>query len=99
MKTKQLVGLLIAASFLGLAAGGGGDGTAPPPSAPTPPPPPPAGTVIGAAGGTVTGPSGASVVIPAGALASDTRILIEVVTAGAPALPTSFTATGQMFAF
>jgi len=55
--------------------------------------------VIGAAGGTVTGPSGASVVIPAGALASDTRILIEVVTAGAPALPTSFTATGQMFAF
>jgi uncharacterized delta-60 repeat protein len=79
-----------------MACGGGGDDGDP---APAPPPPPPAGTVIGAAGGTVTGPSGASVVIPAGALTAETRISIEVSSAGAPALPGSVTASGQMFAF
>jgi len=94
MKTSAT--FLIATFFLGLAACGGGD-DAPAPT--PPPPPPPAGTVIGPAGGTVTGPSGTSVLIPAGALASDTRILIEVVTAGAPPTPNGFTAGGQMFSF
>jgi uncharacterized delta-60 repeat protein len=99
MKKTHLAKLLLAGMFLGLAAcGGGGDETVPPPSPPPPPPPPP-GTVIGAAGGTVTGPNGAKVVIPAGALSSDTRINIELVTTGTPALPTGYTSKGQVFAF
>jgi uncharacterized delta-60 repeat protein len=84
--------------FLVLAGCGGGD-EADPPTSPTPPPPPPPGTVIGAAGGTVTGPGGVSVVIPAGALTTDTRILIEQATVGAPPLPAGFTLAGQMFSF
>ena len=60
---------------------------------------PPAGTVVGATGGTVVGPNGASVVIPPGALATDTPIAIALTSAGAPALPTGFSAHGQMFAF
>ena len=61
-------------------------------------PDPAGGTVVGPSGGTVTGPSGAQVVIPPGALGSDTRILIEPVTVGAPSLPTGFTAGGQKYA-
>ena len=101
MKNTQLASLLLAGLFAGLAAcGGGGDDTAPPPSSPAPsPPPPPPGTVIGAAGGMVTGPNGAKVVIPAGALSTDTRILIELVTAGAPALPAGYASKGQQFSF
>jgi len=68
---------------------GGGDGGGTPPT----------GTVVGAAGGTVVGPNGARVVIPPGALATDTTIAIALTTAGAPALPSGFTAHGQMFAF
>ncbi len=86
--------LLAATMISGLAACGGGGEDDPPPPPPTPP-----GTLIGAAGGTVTGPNGASVVIPAGALAAEVRINIELATAGAPALPGTFTAAGQMFAF
>jgi hypothetical protein len=89
--------IVIAVLLLALAAcGGGGDDSAPVP--PPAPPPPPPGMVIGAAGGTVSGPNGAQVVIPAGALASDTRILVELVTTGAPPLPTGFTTGDQMFA-
>ena len=60
---------------------------------------PPVTVVIGAAGGTVTGPNGAKVEIPPGALGTDTTIAIALTSAGAPALPTGFTANGQMFAF
>ena len=86
--------LRFAAVFVMLAlgaCGGGGDdgggGAAPP------------GMVVGAAGGTVVGPNGAKVVIPPGALATDTPIAITLTPSGAPALPTGFTAHGQMFAF
>jgi uncharacterized delta-60 repeat protein len=100
MKTR-LTTLVLAGMFLGLAAcGGGGDETTPPPApSPSPSPPPPPGTVIGAAGGTVTGPNGAKVVIPAGALSSETRINIEVVSTGVPALPAGYASKGQVFAF
>ena len=66
--------------------GGGGPG------------PQPAGTVIGTAGGTVIGLNGARA-NSAGALALDTTIAIEATTAGSPALPGTFSALGQMFAF
>ncbi len=69
--------------------GDGGDGASSPPASAT----------IGPAGGTVTGPNGAKVVIPPGALATDTTIVIEQSSAGAPPLPAGFTASGQIFAF
>jgi uncharacterized delta-60 repeat protein len=91
--TSRTVRFAAACFVLTLAAcGGGGDdggggGT------------PAAGTVVGAAGGTVVGPNGAKVEIPAGALATATTISIEQTSAGAPALPGGFTASGQTFAF
>ncbi len=85
-------GLLLA---LG-ACGGGGDGSG---GGVTPPPPPPPQTGIGPAGGTVLGPNGAKVEIPPGALATNTEIKVELSSAGAPALPSGFSAFGQMFAF
>ncbi|MGE0439651.1 MAG: hypothetical protein AB7S39_04110 [Gemmatimonadales bacterium] len=66
-------------------------------TSPPPPPPPPPG--IGASGGTVAGPGGAQVVIPAGALATNTTIEVAQSSAGAPAVPTGFTAFGPMYAF
>ena len=86
-----------AALLSSIAACSSSDG-APAPD-PVPPVPPPPGTLVGPAGGTVTGPNGARVVIPAGALSAEVRINIEVVTSGAPPLPTGFTASGPMFAF
>lgn len=60
---------------------------------------PQTGMRIGPAGGTLSGPNGATVVIPPGALATDMTIAIALTSAGAPALPTGFTAHGPMFAF
>ncbi len=88
---STLRSLAMTAAFwaaIALTACGGGD-----------PLPVQAGTVIGAAGGTVTGPNGAQVVIPAGALASDVTIAVTQSSAGAPAMPGSFTAFGQTYAF
>lgn len=101
MNKTHLATFVLTGMFLGLAAcGGGGEETAPPPTpSPAPSPPPPPGTVIGAAGGTVTGPNGAKVSVPAGALTNDTRILIELVSSGAPPLPTGYASKGQAFAF
>jgi uncharacterized delta-60 repeat protein len=96
MNKTHLARFLVAGMLLGLVACGGGDEDT---EDPPPPPSPAPGTVIGAAGGTVTGPNGSKVVIPAGALATDTRIHIELVTAGAPALPAGYTSKGQVFAF
>ena len=89
--TSRFVRFAATCLVLTLAAcgGGGGDGGGTPP----------AGTVVGAAGGTVLGPNGAKVEIPPGALAADTTIAIEATTAGSPALPGTFSALGQMFAF
>jgi len=101
-KPARILASLVVLLF-SLTGCGGGD-EAPPapnppaPTPPTPPPPPPPGTVVGAAGGTVNGPSGTRVVIPAGALSAEVRILIEQTSVGAPAVPGTFTAVGQMFA-
>ena len=101
MNKTQLMKIVLAGMFLGLGGCGGGEDDASPPTQPPPPPapPPPPGTLIGSAGGTVTGPNGARVVIPAGALTAGTRIHIELVTAGAPALPSGYTSKGQVYAF
>jgi uncharacterized delta-60 repeat protein len=93
---RALIPLCIAALFA--ACGGDDDSSAPPPVS-VPPPPPPPGTSIGASGGTVTGPTGTSVVIAAGALTTETRILIEQSSVGAPPLPAGFSSQGLMFAF
>ena len=98
MNKTHWAGFLLAGMLAGLAACGGGGDDADNPPAPPPPTTPP-GTVIGSAGGTVAGPNGAKVVIPAGALTTDTRIHIELTTAGAPALPAGYTSKGQVFAF
>jgi len=89
-------GLAVLCFALAIGACGGGDGGG---DGPVGAPPPPPGTLIGPAGGTVLGPNGAKVVIPAGALATETRINIEEITAGAPPLPTGVAAFGKMFAF
>ncbi|HEU5136930.1 MAG TPA: hypothetical protein VFU13_17410, partial [Steroidobacteraceae bacterium] len=81
--------------FLALAACGGSDGEG---GGANPPPPPPT-TGIGTAGGTVTGPNGAKVVIPGGALTTNTAIVIEQTSAGAPPLPAGLSVLGSMFAF
>lgn len=60
---------------------------------------PPVSEMIGAAGGAVAGPTGARAVIAPGALTLATPIAIEQTPAGAPALPTGFTAFGPIFAF
>lgn len=85
-------GLLLVLSACG--GGGGGDGSG---GGVTPPPPPQTG--IGPAGGTVLGPNGAKVEIPPGALATNIEIEIEQTSAGAPALPATFSVLGQMFTF
>lgn len=61
--------------------------------------PPPVTNSIGPSGGTVTGAGGARVVIPEGALSRDTEIAIAQTSNGAPALPSSTTPVGAMFAF
>jgi uncharacterized delta-60 repeat protein len=83
---------LLLACALGACEGGGGDSDAGAGG-------PPAGTVVGPAGGTVLGPNSSKVVIPPGALTTDTTINIEQSSAGAPALPSGFVASGAMFAF
>lgn len=86
----QLIALLIVTGC----SGGGKSPVVPPEQ---PPPAPVVG--IGAAGGTVTGPNGAQVVIPAGALATTIDIEVALSADDAPALPSGFTAIGQMYAF
>lgn len=77
---------LICLAFL--APGCGNDGA-------SPPAPPPG---VGPAGGTVTGPGGAQIVIPPGALATVTPIAISASSAGAPALPPTVRAAGDVYA-
>jgi uncharacterized delta-60 repeat protein len=85
-------GIWLACICLALSAcGGGGEADSPASGGP------PLATT-GPSGGTVTGPNGSNVVIPAGALASNTAILIEQTSVGAPPLP-GLVAIGDMFAF
>ncbi len=93
---SRLVCVVTATVLLALSACGGG-GSADENVSATPPPPPQTG--IGPAGGTVTGPNGAQVVIPPGALSTTIDIRIEQTSVGSPALPSGFSAAGQMFAF
>ena len=92
---KPLVAPLCGALLLA-ACGGGDDAPAP---APVPAPattPAPSG--IGAAGGTVTGPNGAQVVVPPNALTSNVPIAVAQSSTGAPPLPATRTAAGEVFA-
>lgn len=91
--TSRTVRFAAACFVFTLAACGGGDDDGGSGGTPA------AGTVVGAAGGTVVGPNGAKVEIPPGALATDTTIRIDQTSAGAPALPGGFTASGQTYAF
>jgi uncharacterized delta-60 repeat protein len=92
------VAVLVLACAQLTACGSGDEPVPPPPTTPTVPDPSPPGTLIGASGGVVNGPRGSRVTIPAGALTTETRILIEEVSTGAPALPAGYAVSGAAFA-
>ena len=91
-----LVATVCLLMLMGCGGSGGGGGTpnTPPPTSNNPPPSPP---TIGAEGGTVTESSGASIVVPAGAIDSDTTFRIAMDSTGAPPMPTTLKAAGNMY--
>ncbi|KAF0187978.1 MAG: Immunoglobulin I-set domain-containing protein, partial [Gammaproteobacteria bacterium] len=92
----QFCGLILAGILTACSGGGGDDNITPPLGGAGGPSQ--GRAVVGAAGGTVSGPAGVQIVIPPGALAADVTIQIEQSWDGAPALPTSVTTAGPMFA-